>query len=37
MRSEDLACTVLLVARVENKNSAPAINLSLDVDEARIQ
>ena len=37
MRSEDLACTVLLVARVENYHSAPAFNLTLDVDEALIQ
>ena len=37
MRSEDLACTVLLVARVENKHSAPAINFSFDVDEAGLQ
>jgi hypothetical protein len=36
MRSEDLACTVLLVARVENKHGASAVNFSPDVDEARI-
>jgi hypothetical protein len=37
MRSKNLACTLLLVARVENKHSASAFNFLFDVDEAGIQ
>jgi hypothetical protein len=37
MRSENLACMLLLVARVENKHSTTAFNFPLDIYEARSQ